>query len=105
MTTELMTAKNSLALVAGLVALASQGAFSEDATVAPAKPEVGQDQAVITVTAPRQAIEIASPELESDLSATIESLNRLLAKELEQRMDAIEAERIELAIAEVPTRG
>lgn len=105
MTTELMTARNSLALVAGLFALASQGAFSEDAAVTAPEAQAVQETPVIKVSAQRETIEIERPRLESDLAPTIESLNRLLAKDLEQRMKAIEIERIELAITEVPTRG
>lgn len=91
--------KQSL-LVAGALALFSQGALSGDASAARSEPEE------LRVTAPRpQQIELASPVIKIDASELIEALNRRLAKDLEKSLDAIGNSRIELAISEVSTRG
>ena len=86
-------------LVAGALALFSQGALSGDASAARSEPEE------LTVTAPRPQIELANPVIEFDASELIEALNRRLAKDLEKSLDAISKSRIELAISEVTTRG
>lgn len=95
----MVTDRKSLALAAGLLALASQGASGENAPVA------SHEATVITVTAPRQDVAVPSPQIEADMKAVIEALNRTLALELEQSLKAMEPARIELAMAEVPTRG
>lgn len=86
-------------LLAGMLALFSQAALSGEANAARPEPEQ------ITVTAPRAEIAIPKPAIETDAEAVIEAMNRRIAKDLEQSIEAISNARIELAISEFPTRG
>lgn len=94
-----VTKRNPSLLVAGALALFSQGALSGDASAARNEPEE------LIVTAPRPQSEFVSPVIEIDAKALIEALNRRLAEDLKKSLDEINNSRIELAVSEVPTRG
>ena len=78
-------------LIAAALALLSQSAWS--------------DQEEVRVTSPRMAIEIAQPKIATDAQAYIDALKQRLAEDLAKSLEAISASRIELVIAEAPTRG
>jgi hypothetical protein len=86
-------------LVAGVLALISQSAFSGDVNTAKREPEV------LTVTAQRPSTEIVDARIETDIKAQIDALDRRFATDLENDLKAIGSSRIELVISEVPTRG
>jgi hypothetical protein len=89
----------SRVLIAAVLGLLSQSAWSDQGQAATsALPEV-------RVTAPRQKIEIADLKISTDAQGYIEALNRRLAEDLAKDLEAIRASRVELVIAEVPTRG
>ena len=81
-------------LLAGVLALVAQGAWSEESTdaKAPAAAETATETS-------------ARPALEIDISAFVEALNKRLSEQLRRDLEALNATRVELAIAEVPTRG
>ena len=80
-------------LLAGVFALISQGAWSDEGS---AENQLKAEDA--KVAAAREQVEAHAREF-------IEALNRRLAEELQQNLVEIDAPRIELAIVEVPTRG
>ena len=86
-------------LVAGVLALISQGALSGE--VAP----VSTRMEVVRVTAPRPASQIVDARIEVRAAELIEAINARIEKDLRKSLDAIRPTRIELAISEVPTRG
>lgn len=86
-------------LIAGALALLTQGAWADDGEAARQAP------AEVKVSMPNQPIVIAETKLENDASEHIEALNRYLAAELEASLEAIRISRVELVLAEVPTRG
>jgi hypothetical protein len=81
-------------LLAGVLALVAQGAWSDESNDAKAPAAAG----TATETSDRPALEI-------DISAYIEALNKRLSEQLQRDIEALNAARVELAIAEVPTRG
>jgi len=93
------TAGKSRVLIAGALALLSQGAWADGGEAA----KVAASR--VTVSIPDQRIEIAAEKIDPSVRAHIEALNRQFAKELAERLEAIGKSRFELAIAEVPTRG
>ncbi len=99
MTLQIVTQRKYHILVAGALALLSQGALSGEASAARSEPEE------LRVTAPRPQTELAELRIKTDTSSVIEALNRRLAKDLEKSLKAISDSRIELAISEAPTRG
>ena len=87
--------------VAAALALLSSSAMSEDAVVRPV-------QEVIRVTAPRPEVLDTSAEnssLEAFTQALIEDVERRVANDLAKSLESFDRARIELVIAEVPTRG
>jgi hypothetical protein len=94
-----MTEGKARVLIASALALLSQGAWSDDGQAA------REAVADITVSIPNQRIEIAAEKIEASASAHIEALNRRIAQDLAESLEAISNTRFELAIAEVPTRG
>ena len=91
-----MKIKTSLAvsrpvLITGVLAFLSQSAWT--------------DQEEVRVTSERTAIEIAEPKIATDAQAYIDALKLRLAEDLAKSLEAISASRIELVIAEAPTRG
>jgi hypothetical protein len=86
------------ALVAGLVALFGQAAFSGEINV-------GNKSEQMTVSAPR--FEQAMPEsrIETDAKAVIEAVERQIAEDLRQSVETIFNARARLAASELPTRG
>jgi hypothetical protein len=92
-------AGKSRVLIAGALALLSQGAFSEEGRAA-------KDTAAdITVSIPNQRIEVEVAKLEASAREHIEALNARIAQEWAERLEAIGRKRFELVIVEVPTRG
>jgi hypothetical protein len=89
-----VTPGTSRILLAGVLALVAQGARSDESSAAH-RPAVAPQE---TETAARQRIEI-------EIQAYIEALNKRLAEELAREIEASSASSIEIAIAEVPTRG
>lgn len=80
-------------LLAGVLALVAQGAWSEESNDA---KQLAAGNATETS---------ARPAHEVDISAYIEALNKRLSEKLAREIDALNAGRVELVIAEVPTRG
>lgn len=78
-------------LIAGVLALLSQSAWT--------------DQEEVRVTSPRMTSEIAVPKIATDAQAYIDALKQRLAEDLTKSLEAIRSSRIELVIAEAPTRG
>jgi len=99
MTLQIVTHRTHHILVAGALALLSQGALGGEANTA------GSEHEQLRVTAPRPHVELADPRIETDTSAVIEALNRRLAEDLEKSLREISGSRIELAISDVATRG
>jgi hypothetical protein len=92
-------AGKSRVLIAGALALMSQGVWSEEGQAA-------KDAAAdITVSIPNQAIEVVAEKLQASASEHIDALDQRIARDLADRLEAIGDSRFELAIAEVPTRG
>lgn len=86
-------------VVAGVLALISQGALSSE--VVPAS----QGIEIVRVTAQRPPITGSDSQIEIRAVEMIEAMNRQVEKDLESTLDAIRPTRIELVISEVPTRG
>lgn len=86
-------------LIAGALALLTQGVWADDGQAARNAPDV------VKVSVSRDAVVTEEAKLDADAQAHIESLNRHIAAELEKNLEAIGFARIELVIAEVPTRG
>jgi hypothetical protein len=93
----------SRALVAGALVLLSQAALSGEGQEVTRAPEV------IRVTLPHDWIAFASPSIELDTSqqfkALSDALDKSVAKDIARRIEMLDVSRVELAIAEVPTRG
>ena len=60
---------------------------------------------VVRVTAPRVEPEIRQTRVDVDVAALIEAVDQAIAKENEQRLEAIGNRRIEIAVSEIRTRG
>ena len=88
-----MTQGTSRILLSSALALSAQSAWSDDGQAA-------RDQA-----AGSEKTATAREQLEADVQAYIEAINRRLAEDLARDLEAIAASRIEIVIAEVPTRG
>ena len=86
-------------LAAAALALSGQGVLSDETGGKAAEQEV------VRVTVPRPPAEPAAPAMSTDARETVEALHRRLAEELQRQLDAIGKTRVELVIAEVPTRG
>jgi hypothetical protein len=86
-----VTERKSRILLAGVLAVMTQVAWSDDNRQAP-EPAVPVPAALLL-------------QLEADAKAYMEALNQRLAEELARDLEAIGAPRVELVIAEVPTRG
>lgn len=99
MSMQTVTARNRPFLVAGALALISQGALSGE-TVA---TDTALEQ--LTVTAPRPEVVIGDLTIETDAAAMIEAMNRRVAKDLEKNLEVVGPARIELVTSEVATRG
>ena len=84
-------------LLAGALALMAQGAWSDENRDSSTEP-------VVIVTATATATSAKLP-VEIDIRAYIEALNKQISDELTREIEALNAARVELAIAEVPTRG
>jgi hypothetical protein len=86
---------------AGAIALASQGAFGggADGAVSAGRVET------VRVTAPSQQIVTEPAVLAAGTKEIIERLQRQLEEEFAKELEAQGIPRIELAVAEVPTRG
>jgi len=91
-----VTAGKARALLATALALMAQGAWSEERNVErePASTVAANE----TVASLRRSVEI-------EIRAIIEDLNKRLSEQLVREIEALNAARVELAIAEVPTRG
>ena len=87
------------ALVAAALALIGQGAMSDETRVKRNETDV------VRVTVPRQQTKIEVPVIATDAQETIEALKRQLEQDLERDLAEIGESPVELAIAEVPTRG
>lgn len=87
------------ALLAGVLALFSQVALSDEANASRSEAEE------VRVSAPSQEIVIADPRIETDAEAMIEAMNRQIAEDLKRSIEAISGTRIELVVSEFPTRG
>jgi len=88
----------SRALIGAAFALSSQTVLGDAAGTAAREPEV------VRVTAKRP-LAVSAPRIEIDTAQILAALNRSLALDLARKLEAIGAERVELTIAEVPTRG
>ena len=93
------TVTGNHALVAAALALLTQGAMSDETRVNASRSEE------VRVSIPRPKTEIEAPVIKTDTKEMIEALNRQLAQDLERHLAVIGETRVELAIAEVPTRG
>ena len=91
-----VTAGKTRVLLAAALAFMAQGAWSEESN--DARQPASTAAATETETSATQPVEI-------DVKAYIEALNKRLSDELAREIEALNAARIELAIAEVPTRG
>lgn len=90
----------SRVLVAGAVALLSQGAWSDDGNIA------ASASTTVGIQLPRPQMAPVHAKIASEVKAHVEALNRRLAEDLARALEeTLDASRIELAIAEVPTRG
>ena len=88
-----VTERKSRILLAGVLALLTQAAWTDEPDAAASKAPVAER--------PAEAIR----QTDADAQAYIEALNRRLLQDLARDLEAISASRIELVIAEVPTRG
>jgi hypothetical protein len=87
-----VTEGKSRILLAGVLALIAQGAWSDESNDS-------QEPAVAaTEISVRRQVEV-------DIRTSIEAFNKRLSEELARAIEATNASRIEFAIAEVPTRG
>jgi hypothetical protein len=86
------------ALVACVVALSGQAAFSGEISM-------GNRPEQMMVSAPR--LEKAMPEsrIETDAKAVIDAIERQIAEDLKQSIETIFNARARLAASELPTRG
>lgn len=89
------------AVTFGAVALLSQSALAEQPH---ARDGVRAPESV-RVTAPHDEIVVVDAKVEIDTTAIIERLRRALAKDIERDFESLGSPRIELVMAEVPTRG
>lgn len=88
-------------LIAGALALTlSQLALAEDGRAADKR-----EPAVVKVSIPDQRTGIAEPKVDTDIEAHIKALNERIVRDLEENLEKIGFSRIELVVAEVPTRG
>lgn len=83
-------------LLAGALALMAQGAWSDE------HRESTEPAIIVTATATATSAKLP---VEIDINAYIEALNRQISDELVREIEALSAARVELVIAEVPTRG
>jgi hypothetical protein len=93
----------SRAALAGALFLLSQAALSSEGQEAARAPEK------VTVTLPQDWAGYSLPTKVIDSSqqfaALTEALDKRVAKDLARQFETLEVSRVELAIAEVPTRG
>lgn len=93
----------SLASVASALVLLSSAALGSESQEATSGPEE------MTVKLPRNWIAFATPGDELDTShlyeALVKALDRDIAVDLARELEAMDASRVDLAIAAVPTRG
>jgi hypothetical protein len=92
---QIPTAKHGMAIVATI--LISPIAFGEGVGAKATE--------VVRVTAPRPSTEVADAKLETNAAALLEAIARRLEQERENRLEAIAPARIELAMADIPSRG
>jgi hypothetical protein len=88
-----VTEGRSRVLLAGVLALIAQGALSEESV---------RSEEPTTVATTESSARL---QVEIDVRAYIEALNKRLSEALAREIEALHASRIEIAIAEVPTRG
>lgn len=94
-----ITVRNGRLLSAAALVLLSRGAWSDDGQ-ATRSESVG-----VTLPIPA-AMASVHAKIETEVRAHVEALNRRLAEELARRLEEdIRSSRIELVMAEVPTRG
>lgn len=91
-----VTAGKTPVVLAAALALMAQGASSEERNVE--RQPAGTAAASETIAALKRSVEI-------EIRASIEALGKRLSEELAREIEALNAARVELAIAEVPTRG
>lgn len=96
---ERLTERKNRFLIAGALALLSQGVWSNE------RQDAARAPTVVKVTAPSQQIEVTSPKIGTDVAHHRKAVDQQLREDLEQSLQAITTSRIELVIAEVPTRG
>ena len=91
-----VTAGKTRVLLASALAIMAQSAWSDESDVAqaPADAPIANETA-----AP------AEQPVSFDIPAYIEELNKRLSEKLNREIEALNAARVELALAEVPTRG
>jgi hypothetical protein len=89
-----VTEGTSRILLAGVLALVAQGAWSGE-----------RSEAREPAVAPTEAQTAAHQRIEVEIRAYIEALNKRLIEKLARAIEATNAARIELAMPEVPTRG
>jgi len=69
--------------------------------------EAGRAQSpeVVRVTAPKPSVAVVDSSVETNAAAVLEAIGRRLEQDLKDRLDAIAPARIDLAMAEIPSRG
>lgn len=91
-----VTAGKTPVVLAAALALMAQSASGEERNV-------GREPA--TIAAANETVAALKRSVEVEIRAYIEALNKRLSEELAREIEAFNAARVELAIAEVPTRG
>jgi hypothetical protein len=66
---------------------------------------LAREPEIVRVTAPRVEPEIRQTQVDVDVAALMEAVDQAIAKENEQRLEAIGNRRIEIAVSEIRTRG
>jgi len=90
-----VTAGKTTVVLAAALALMAQSALSEERNVEREPASIAANE---TVAALKRSVEV-------EIRAYIEALSKRLSEELAREIEALNAARVELAIAEVPTRG
>jgi hypothetical protein len=91
-----VTAGKTPVVLAAALALMAQSASSEERNIE--RQPAGTATAIETIESLKRSVEI-------ELRAYVEALSKRLSEELAREIEALNAARVELAIAEVPTRG
>jgi len=60
---------------------------------------------VVRVTAPKPSVAVVDSSVETNAAAILEAIGRRLQQDLKDRLEAIAPARIELVMAEIPSRG